>query len=217
MVQGGRFMKLTKYQHACFTAEKDGKLLVVDPGAYTHDLEAPENVVAIIVTHEHPDHFDVNALGALIAHNPEAVVIAHESITTQLGNALPHKAVAAGDQLSLGPFELKFVGGEHAQITPDMPALANLGLLVNNTLYYPGDSFFLPEEQFETLALPAAAPWCKISEVMEFATRAKASTVFPTHDAILSGEGKELIDRMLAPIVGKAGGKYIRVTEPIDI
>ena len=25
-------MKLTKYEHACFTVEKDGKLLVVDPG-----------------------------------------------------------------------------------------------------------------------------------------------------------------------------------------
>ena len=210
-------MKLTKYQHACFTVEKDGKLLVVDPGIFTHDLGAPENVVAIIITHEHPDHFDPDALGALVAHNPEAHVYAHESITRQLGDALPSKAITAQDELSIGPFELKFVGGEHAQITSDMPPLANLGVLVDGTLYYPGDSSFLPEDQFETLALPAAAPWCKISEVMEFAARAKARTVFPTHDAILSEEGKELIDRMLPTIIEQAGGKYLRVTEPLEI
>ena len=58
-------MKLTKYEHACFTIEAEGKLVVVDPGAFTTDLGTPENVVAIVVTHEHPDHFDVNALGAL--------------------------------------------------------------------------------------------------------------------------------------------------------
>ena len=33
MVQGGR-MKLTKYRHACFTVEKDSKLLIVDPGGF---------------------------------------------------------------------------------------------------------------------------------------------------------------------------------------
>ena len=40
-------MKLTKYEHACLTVEKDGKLLVVDPGAYTTDLPALESVIAI--------------------------------------------------------------------------------------------------------------------------------------------------------------------------
>ena len=57
-------MKLTKYEHACFTLEKDGKMLVVDPGTFTTKLDPPENVVGIVITHEHSDHFDVNALSA---------------------------------------------------------------------------------------------------------------------------------------------------------
>lgn len=210
-------MKLTKYQHACFTLEKDGKLLVVDPGSYTHDLGAPENVVAIVITHEHPDHFDPAALGALIAHNPDALIVAHESITKQLGDTLPHKAVIVGDELTLTPFDLKFVGGEHARITPDMPPLANLGVIIDEQLYYPGDSFFVPEDQTEILALPAAAPWSKISEVMEFLSTMKPGLAFPTHDAILSDEGKQLVDRMLTQVAESSGGRYQRLNEPLEI
>ncbi|MDX6252098.1 MAG: hypothetical protein QOF10_5458, partial [Kribbellaceae bacterium] len=30
-------MKLTKYSHACVTLEKDGKVLLVDPGTFAED------------------------------------------------------------------------------------------------------------------------------------------------------------------------------------
>ena len=118
-------MRLTKYEHACFTLEKDGKLLVVDPGAFTTDLPALENVVAIVVTHEHSDHFDPTALGALIAHNPDAVIYAHEAITRQLGDTLPTHAVAPGETIESGSFTVEFLGGEHAVIHPDIPIVAN--------------------------------------------------------------------------------------------
>lgn len=139
-------MKLTKYEHACFTIEKDGKLLVVDPGAFTTDLGSPENVVAIVVTHEHQDHFDVNALGALIAHNPNAVIVAHSDITRQLGDTLPTKNVDAGNTVTIEPFSLEFFGGEHAVIHPDFPAVANLGVMIDDSIFYPGDSFVNPKK-----------------------------------------------------------------------
>ena len=50
-------MELTKYEHACFTLEKDGKCLVIDPGSLTTDLSISENIIAVIVTHDHADHF----------------------------------------------------------------------------------------------------------------------------------------------------------------
>jgi len=206
-------MRLTKYEHACFTVEKDGKLLVVDPGGWTTDLGSPENVVAIVVTHEHPDHFDVSALGALIAHNPDAVIYAHENITRQFGDTLPHQAVAAGDAVTAGPFGLRFFGGEHAVIHPDMPIVANLGVMVNDSLYYPGDSFALPDRPVQTLALPAAAPWMKISEAMDFCKQIDADFVFPTHDAILSDIGKSLSDRLLDGVANK----YQRLKTPLEI
>lgn len=210
-------MRLTKYEHACFTLEKDGKLLVVDPGAFTTDLESPENVIAIVVTHEHPDHFDVNALGALIAHNPDAVIYAHENITRQFGDTLPNRAVKAGEAVEAGPFRLEFFGDEHAVIHTSYPTIANLGVMVDDTVYYPGDSFTNPGRSVKILALPVTAPWLKINEVMDFLAEIKPELAFPTHDAIASDFGKGLVDRMLPPVAESYGGKYQRISSSVEI
>ncbi len=210
-------MRLTKYEHACFTLEKDGKLLVVDPGSYTTDLEAPENVAAIVVTHEHADHFDPAALGALIAHNPEAIIYGHEHITRQFGDTLPHQAVATGDRVTAGPFQLEFFGGEHALIHTDYPVIPNLGVLVDDTVAYPGDSFALPGKSIEVLALPVAAPWLNISQTLEYLAAVTPRVAFPTHDAILSPAGKELVDRLVGAKAAQLQVTYRRPAEPIEL
>lgn len=210
-------MRLTKYEHACFTLEKDGKLLVVDPGTFTTDLPALENVVAIVVTHEHSDHFDPTALGALIAHNPDAMIYAHEAITRQLGDTLPNHSVAPGETIESGPFTLEFLGGEHAVIHPDIPIVANLGVMINDRLYYPGDSFNRPGRPVDVLALPIAAPWMKMSEAFDFLMEVKPRLAFPTHDAIASSIGKSLADRMAPMFAEKAGAVYQRLEAPIEI
>lgn len=210
-------MKLTKYQHACFTLEKDGKLLVVDPGAFTTDLPALESVVGVIITHEHADHFDTAALGAIAAHNPEAVIYAHETITRQFGDTLAHQAVTVGQRIDIGPFTVEFLGGEHAIIHDSFPRLANLAVMINDELYYPGDSFFVPERPVGTLALPVAAPWMKISEAFDFLTAVKPRFAFPTHDAILSQAGMGIADSMMPTFADKVGATYQRLDEPVDI
>lgn len=210
-------MKLTKYEHACFTVEKDGKLLVVDPGIWTTDLGAPENVIAIVVTHEHPDHFDPNALGALIAHNPDAIIYGHEDIVKQLGDTLPNSTVSSGDSVIAGPFQLEFFGGSHATIHPSFPNVANLGVMINNTIYYPGDALSQPAKPVAVLALPVVAPWMKLSDAMDYVTEVKADIVFPTHDAIASDSGKQLPDRMIPHFVEAYGGTYQRLNSPLEV
>jgi L-ascorbate metabolism protein UlaG (beta-lactamase superfamily) len=210
-------MKLTKYEHACFTVEKDGKLLVVDPGGWTNDLAAPENVVGIVVTHEHADHFDVNALGALIGHNPEAQIFAHESITRQIAEALPSTAVVSGEGIEVGPFKLEFYGGEHALIHPDIPPAINLAVMINGKIYHPGDSFTNPDRAVEVLALPVSAPWMKMSEALDFMMEIKPLIAFPTHDAILSDSGKSLADNLSGMFAEKANVSYQRLHQPLEI
>ncbi|MFI5212748.1 MAG: MBL fold metallo-hydrolase, partial [Candidatus Saccharimonadales bacterium] len=108
-------MQLTKYNHACFTVEKDMQLLVVDPGNFSTDFIAPENVVAVVLTHEHADHFDPNLLATIIDKNPEAVIIAHPSITDKIA-VFQTRSVEVGDAITIGPFDLAFYGGVHALI-----------------------------------------------------------------------------------------------------
>lgn len=203
-------MKLTKYEHACFTLEKDGRVLVVDPGGWSGDFAAVENVVAVVVTHEHADHFSLEKLQAIVQQNPEVVIFAHPDVAGQMAG-LPAQSVAAGDAVTIGPFALEFFGGDHATIHPDFGHFANLGVLVNDTLYYPGDSFALPQKPVKVLALPVAAPWLKISETIDFMLSVQPEIAFPTHDAIASSLGKELLDRLVGGVAQEHRIEYRRV------
>lgn len=203
-------MNITKYEHACMTIEHDGQLLVIDPGNFTTDFVAPEHVAAIAITHDHADHFDHELVSAIMDKNPDAIVVAHSSITEQV-EAFASHAVDAGDSYDVGPFHLEFFGGQHATIFPNLPPLANLGVMVNDLLYYPGDSFAVPTERnVDTLALPVAAPWCAIHEVVEFLAAVNPRAAFPTHDAILSNIGKELTDRLVGTHAHERGIDYQR-------
>lgn len=193
-------MNLQKFRHACFAVTKDDATLIVDPGNWSTDIGDLTNVIAIVITHEHADHFDHTQLQKLSSTFPQATVYAHHDITSQI-TELPTHAVTAGDTRQVGPFTLSFYGGTHAVIHSSLPVVANLGVLINHSLYYPGDSLTIPHVPVTTLALPAAAPWMKISETIDFCTAINASVlVFPTHDAILSDDGKALIDKMISTV-----------------
>ena len=205
--------QLTKYEHACFTIEKDSQILVVDPGAYTTDFIAPDHVVGVIITHDHADHFDEELVASIIDKNPDAIIVGHPSVIDSI-EAFQTLAVEPGDSLSLGPFELEFFGGSHASIADTIQAPANLGVMIDDLLYYPGDSFTLPEDRYvDTLALPVAAPWLKISEVIDFLRAIHPHTAFPTHDAILSSSGQALVDHLVKAEADKVDTTYARISE----
>ncbi|HEY1156983.1 MAG TPA: MBL fold metallo-hydrolase, partial [Arthrobacter sp.] len=55
-------MKLTKYTLACVRLEKEGGVLVLDPGTFSETAEALAGAQAVLVTHEHADHLDTKAV-----------------------------------------------------------------------------------------------------------------------------------------------------------
>lgn len=204
-------MKFTKFEHACFALEKYGQVIVVDPGNFTSDFIIPSGVATIVITHEHSDHFDQPTIANIAQQNPGAVVIAHESITQKL-SGVSTKAVQAGDSIDIGGFRLEFFGGTHATIDPSLTPLSNLGVMINDSLYYPGDSFAAPNKPAKTLLLPIGAPWLKLSEAVAFAREVSPKLIIPTHDAVLSDIGKRLADN-LVPSLTKIS--YQRLHAPV--
>lgn len=209
-------MKLTKFEHACFTIEKDSQTLLFDPGNYTHDLIIPGNIAAVVLTHEHADHFDKDLLRAIIDKNPSAVLFAPSVMSDQIPD-MPSQNIEPGSTAEIGPFTLRFFGGEHAIVHPSIPSVVNVGVVVNDTFYYPGDSFALPGIPIRTLALPVTAPWLKISESVDFMLEIKPELAFPVHDHIASDEGKALVDRILGGFANNHSIRYKRLTDTIDI
>jgi len=90
--------------------------------------------------------------------------------------------------------------------------------LIDERVYFPGDSFTVPEKSVDVLALPVAAPWLKISETIEFMKTIGARLTFPTHDAILSTAGKSVVDSIVGSFANAAGTNYQRINgETIEI
>lgn len=209
-------MIITKFEHACFVVELDGKSLIVDPGVYTTDLVIPDNTVAIVITHEHPDHFDLDTLATIYNKCPESLLVSTSNIIDKVSD-YQSKVVKAGDKVQVGPFSLEFFGGEHAVIMPALPVIPNVAVMINEQIYYPGDSFSKPNHPVEILALPVSAPWLKVSETIEFLQAIKPKLAFPTHDAVLSDTGKSLIDNLLPTTAKAVGTEYQRIRDSIEI
>lgn len=204
-------MKLTKFEHACLVLEKEGTTLVIDPGNFSPDFIMPRHVDGVIITHEHPDHLDPTLLNSITKAHPKASIIAHESITSQFMDS-PVLPVAPGQSYTVGAFALRFFGGDHASIDSSIQTPPNLGVLIDEHLYYPGDSWATPEGySVRSLALPVSAPWLSFSACADFLRTVKPQFAFPTHDHILSSDGRALVDRLVSGVASAQGTSYKRL------
>lgn len=203
-------MKLTKFQHACFTLEKPEGTLVVDPGTFAHDFIIPKRVDVIVITHDHPDHCDPSLVYRILGKHPKATIVAHESIVGQFTNYTTVPAQTAAPTVVAG-FTLEFFGGTHAPIDESVSVPPNFGVLIDHRLYYPGDSFVTPGVPIRELALPVSAPWLKMSDALTLLRSARPEFAFPTHDGILSPDGKSIVDRLAGTVAGSQGTTYKRL------
>ncbi|BFV60173.1 MBL fold metallo-hydrolase [Kitasatospora sp. CMC57] len=201
-------MRMIKYGHACVRLETDGRVLVIDPGTFS-EAEALDSVSDVLVTHEHADHLDLAKLVAARELNPALRVYLPAKAAEQvpeLGDAVV--VVETGQQFTAAGFTVDVVGGAHAEIYDGLPGCANVGFVVDGDVYHPGDSLFVPEQPVTTLLVPAAAPWLKLGEALDFVRAVKPVRAFPIHDAFLSDLGRGNVDGWMD---FRSGTEYARV------
>jgi L-ascorbate metabolism protein UlaG (beta-lactamase superfamily) len=186
-------MELTHFGHSCLHAEFGATTLLFDPGTFSHGFEGITGLSAILITHQHPDHADPNRLPALVAANPGAALYADPQTAAQLGG--DWRAVQVGDVLEVDGLTIRGVGGRHAVIHPEIPVIDNISYLVGDAghparLMHPGDALFVPDEDVEVLATPAAAPWMKISEAVDYLRAVAPRHAVPIHQGIIAPEAR---------------------------
>jgi L-ascorbate metabolism protein UlaG (beta-lactamase superfamily) len=168
--------------------------LLFDPGVFSAGFESLRDLDAILITHQHFDHLDVERLPALVAASPRAALVVDPGSveeTTKLG--LAADVVRAGDTRTLGGAEVAVVGGEHAIIHASVPMPPNTGYVVDGgAFYHPGDSLFVPEREVDVLGLPTAAPWLKTGEAVDFLRAVAPRVAVPIHQDLLNDTGQQL-------------------------
>src|SRR3712207_8799490 len=162
-----RSMELTKQGHACVVLTEDDRNLVIDPGVYT-DPAALEGASAVLITHEHPDHFEPERLRAALDADPALEVWTNKSVAGRLeGLGGRVHVVGNGDAVTVAGFDVRVHGELHAEIHPEIPRVANIGFLVDGQVFHPGDALTVPDAPVATLPLPMHAPRSRTADLID--------------------------------------------------
>ncbi|KUL27623.1 MBL fold metallo-hydrolase [Actinoplanes awajinensis] len=190
-------MELIKHGHAGVTLEHEGRRLVIDPGGLT-----PEDVFtgagAVLITHEHFDHFSGERLAAALAADPALQVWTNAAVARAFdGDPARVHVIGAGDAFTANGFEVRAYGQWHAELYPDIPRVANVGFLVDGTVFHPGDALTVPDVPVRTLLVPIHGPWSRVADLIDWVREVEPEQTLAIHDGALNPVGLAMLGGFL--------------------
>src|SRR5688500_16969330 len=211
-------MRVTKLGHACVRVEHEGVTVVVDPGVFT-DVAAVDGVDAVLITHEHPDHYLADHLRAT-----DAPIWTIEAVARQIRADAPDVAervtVVSPEQSFDVGLPVRAVGERHAVIHPELPRFDNSGYMLTAGeawIYHPGDALTLPGAHVDVLCVPVCAPWMKASDGIDFARAVRAPRNLAIHDRVYSEAGLGIVDGHMNRFLPGEGLEYVRLADGKDM
>jgi L-ascorbate metabolism protein UlaG (beta-lactamase superfamily) len=210
-------MRIVKFGHACVRVEHDGVAVVIDPGVFT-EVGAVDGADAVLVTHEHADHYLPDNLRAT-----DAPVFTIDAVAARIRDDAPDVAervrvVGPGQEFDAG-LPVRAVGELHAVIHPEFPRFFNSGYVLtagDEKVYHPGDALTPPDEEVDLLLVPVSAPWMKASEAIDFARAVKAPRNLAIHDRVYSEAGLGIVDGHLTRLLPNSQS-YVRLADGADL
>lgn len=210
-------MRLTKFGHACVRIEYDDQVLVIDPGGFTSP-EAVDGATAVLITHEHADHYAPDNL-----RRTDAPIVTIDAVAAQISRDAPELAertrvVVPGESFDAG-LPVRAVGELHAVIHPDLPRVFNCGYVVDaggTRVFHPGDALTPPGEPVDVHCCVVSAPWMRAAEAVDFARLVAAPSVIAIHDRIYSEAGLGIVDGHLTRLLPDSQS-YRRLPDGADL
>lgn len=181
-------MKISKYLHSCLLFELDGYQLLFDPGrfSFAEGLVTAQmfgDVQSIVITHIHPDHFDIDILKNIVELS-NAAIITNSQVGRELDKInLKYILLEEGTHRA-GPFKLQAFPVRH-ELIMDNPLPQMTGFLINNRVLHPVDSMedkLLNFKGIELLIMVTMAPFANEPTISAFADELHPKQIFPVHD-----------------------------------
>jgi len=179
-------MRIRKFGHSCMLVDADGVRVLVDPGTYSSGFESLSELDALLLTHQHADHFDKGRIVDLLSANDRAAVIADEQTAALLAETGRQvRTVHEDDRFALGPVEVTVHGREHAPLHPDLPNVTNVGYFVGEAVFHPGDALTVPGREVAVLALPVGGPWLTVGGAIDYLRAVRPRIAIGVHERAL--------------------------------
>jgi L-ascorbate metabolism protein UlaG (beta-lactamase superfamily) len=210
-------MKVTKFVHACILVESDAAVALFDPGVFSWQsgLFKPEDLGRLdymVITHEHPDHFHLPFVQAVLEKFPDTKIITTDAVMSQLQAA----GIKASSQDS-GDIKI-FSRLPHADLSPLDQTPENIAVHFADQLTVGGDRHDL-ETSKDILALTLAAPWGSQLEAVRMAIKLKPKIILPVHDWHLNETARAGAYDALEKFFGSLGIRFIKLTDgqPVEL
>lgn len=188
---------------------KDKKILV-DPGRFSEQQNELADIDIILITHEHADHCHSESVTRIVENNPDAIIVTNTSVAALLAKLEIEAYVLEGrDTANVADIFLEAFDGPHVEIFEDFGLVKNTGYFVDETFFFPGDAYTVPNKPVKILALPVAGPWCKMPEAIRYALAVKPNVAFPVHDATLNETGRSVTYPHFERELKKVGSEFV--------
>lgn len=201
-------MKITHLGHSTIAVDAPEGRIVFDPGIAVDAAASLQGAAAVVLTHEHPDHCDVDAIksSGLPVWGPKAAA-----------ELFGGTVVKTGDTITVLGLDMQVIGGIHHKIHDKIPRPENVGFFFNGVLH-PGDQFITEiPAPVKLLFVPIAGPWARSTEAADYALSVGAERVVPIHDGVLSEFGKNFTDGVLRDKIGVPGYTRLQAGESIEV
>ena len=185
-------MKITKYKQSCFLIESRGTRILVDPGCndFTEDLVDNEwiNINAILVTHKHIDHINVDAVRKICSRDVAQLYTGQE-VLRENKDKIFGNAVKVGERFFINGIEIKATEARHGW-NPNLRGKEvenSFGYMIKaegKTVYIVGDSIcFDNTYKCDVLCVPVSGGGLVMGtlEAALYADMTEAKIVIPCH------------------------------------
>lgn len=187
--------------------EEHSVRLLIDPGSFTvGEHQRLTNIDAVLITHEHEDHLHRDSLKVLLKTNPKATVLCSEGVAQILSReSIEHTALTDSQMHDIRGVSIEAFGALHAEVHSSLPLVKNVGFLIANHFWYPGDALNAFPKPPAVLALPISGPWLKLGDALEYALKIRPTGCFVVHEGLLNEAGLAIHTRIVKNVLEPRG------------
>ncbi len=201
-------MRITKFGHACVRIEHDDARIVLDPGVFT-EPDAVDGATAVLVTHEHPDHYDLDRLRRTDARIFTVAAVAEQIRADDPAVGERVTVVEPGSTFDGAGVPVEVVGEQHAVIHRDLPRITNSGYLLrldDVAVYHPGDALTAPTSSVDVLLAPSSAPWLRSEMAVDFVREVGAPRNLAIHDRVYTEAAHGILATQMGQLLPDGSG-----------